>query len=283
MGNCVPSRSKNAMNEEMNTVLSSLVKVAVSDWFLIASHFDDLPDTIQNVLLGDVLLTCDYIFEKARWIIERSQDEQKQENKKFPQVKRALTFMIQWFHFILSQSQISESYHTKLQSKIIQTSIYIMECDETYSYQKEMDHVRISALRLLQQYAQQDEKIVTKIATWNEQHTSTQSQESESPSSSELHQGKREPPSPQSLTTLFLQQRQQYQHFKQEEITWNKAFTDPLPLTHKKWITLTHCFPQPPVVSEKKESSRWTPEFPLVVKDAFLQVTNRNSQGMYVK
>ena len=159
----------------------SLVRVAVSDWFLIATHFDDLPDTVRFLLSQNISLTCNFIYQLTRETIEKDPDfinycdsTLPKEKRNYPFLKKALTFMFQWCHdFLLSSQQdnilespsqsqnknqekqktmefnlnslstttTTEQEEFEISRNIIEMLIQIINCEEISAYRMDMDHV----------------------------------------------------------------------------------------------------------------------------------------------
>ena len=292
MGNtCSYTIIKKSSRNSINDAFFSLVRTAVSDWFSLGIHFDDLPDTIRVVLTGHISLTCNLIFKTTRDFIEKDHFEEvitKKETVKYPHFKRALTYMIQWSQDRLSaqmdmkmytSSEIEISPHTWAKQNterknLIDMLIQIIDCEEKTIFRNDMDHIRITALRVLQQqcggnnHDLERNKILLQIKIWNDRHFEKKGDTFGEEKSLDLEEEKKfvstNSASTDSLFPDVKNLENRYREFigNQDTFTsWKKPLTDPLPLTKKKWAPIPPYFsPTSLFLASKTEDRKEQPE-----------------------
>ena len=277
MGNCCDSPFKE-QNKNLKETLFYLVKSAVHDWFVFATTFEDLPKSVRSLLSGDLYLTCDYIVKQVQIVLYSSLTEESKESKvknreclslsPYWNWKKAVLHIIQWFSDIVQSNE-------QISTTIFLTMIQIIECEETSLHQEQMDHIRISALKFLEQYSEKNLLVKNAIKEWQQRYRNVRStttcDENSSILSEEREHHLSPPKTPMSLSSLMQAQgvlgqlpEENINHLR-NNMNWTRSFTDPLPSPRKKSLPLIQLFPPLSFSSIPTQHPMYKRSFPQVL------------------
>lgn len=151
---CFQSKNQRKQEHTSPLILSvDIVQSAISDWFQVNTEFTQLLPTLQKILLIDLVVTSEAIFDITIYLLGNPQTTLDFPN--WHDVLRQMIFFLQ------------EKYQETHLFALLNTLVLLVEIQEHHVFASVYNTIRILILDLLAEYASQDEKLQTKFRMWN--------------------------------------------------------------------------------------------------------------------